>query len=241
MALFRRPSLLACALLAAGLVVFISAGRWQYGKAVQKEAERDAWQVSLALAARPAQAGDWNRLSGYDRVVVRGEWLPQRYLLDNQIRESRSGVEVYAPLRVEGGPALLVSLGWLPYSGARREPPALAELPTAKVELTGMLTPPTAHGLRLGRAWSDADGYPKLMPYFALDEIAADAGVALDTRVLRAQPAEGSPLQQTWHPVMSMPPERHRAYAWQWWSLAIAIVVVFLIVHRRARPSPRTP
>ncbi len=241
MALLRRPSLLACALLAVGLVLFICAGRWQYGKAQLKEQERDAWQASLSLPARPVTDADWNRSRGYDAVIVRGEWLAQRYLLDNQVRDARLGVEVYAPLRVAADRVLLVSLGWLPYGGAQRVAPALEALPVGEVELTGMLTPPTAHGLRLGRAWNEASDYPKLMPYFALDEIAADLRVDLDPRVLRAQPAVGSALQQTWHPMMSMPPERHRAYAWQWWSLAIAIVVVFLVVHRRPRPRSRQP
>lgn len=235
MALFRRPSSLAWLLLAAGLALFIAAGHWQYGKAVDKELAQQAWQASLLLPPRTLTAADVDRATGYDRVGLRGHWLPARYLLDNQVRESRLGVEVYAPLRLATGRTLLVSLGWIAYADARRVLPAVPVLPDGEVELTGVLTPPTAHGLRLGRGWVDAAGYPKLMPYFALDEVAGDLGTDLGRRVLRADAEPGSGFSQTWHPVSSMPPQRHRAYAWQWWSLAIAIVVVFLVVHRQRR------
>lgn len=237
----RRPSLLAWFLLALGLVVFVSAGRWQHGKAVAKERDLLAWDASSAQPERALQAADLQRADGYDRVVARGVWQSQRYLLDNQIHDSRAGVDVYAPLRLEQGGVLLVSLGWLPYSGAQRQPPALPSLPVGTMEVAGVLTPPTAHGLRLGRSWADVADYPKLMPYFALDEIAVDLAAELGVRVLRGQPAPASGLVQTWHPVMSMPPERHRAYAWQWWSLAIAIVIVFLVVHRRPRSRSHKP
>lgn len=241
MARFRRPSFLAWLLLASGLLLFVSAGRWQHGKALMKEGEQIAWAASAEQAPRPVSGTDIDRRGGYDRVRAHGHWLPQRYLLDNQVRDAHAGVEVYAPLRLGDGRLLLVSLGWLPYSGPRREPPPLPELPSGPVEVSGMLTPPTAHGLRLGRGWADVATYPKLIPYFELEEIAADVGGNLGARVLRAQPPAGSPLRQTWHPLMSMPPERHRAYAWQWWSLAIAIVIVFLVVHRRPRNRSGQP
>lgn len=230
--------MLAWLLLAAGLALFISAGRWQHGKAADKERAQQAWQLASTQPARAWTAHDLESAEGYDRVRLRGEWLPQRYMLDNQVAEGRVGVEVYAPLRPEGGGLVLVSLGWMPYVDARRTPPSLPMLPGGQVELVGALTPPTAHGLRLGRTWAQVAGYPKLMPYFALDEVAADLNSPLAPRVLRAEAVPGSGLVQSWHPVSSMPPARHRAYAWQWWSLAIAIVIVFLVVHRQRRSPP---
>ena len=76
-----------------------------------------------------------------------------------------------------------------------------------------------------------------LMPYFALDEVANDLGVALAPRVLRADAEAGSPFRRDWRRADPMPPERHVAYAWQWWFLAIAAVVVFIVLHRKRGPS----
>jgi cytochrome oxidase assembly protein ShyY1 len=34
-----------------------------------------------------------------------------------------------------------------------------------------------------------------------------------------------------------MPPERHRAYAFQWFTFALAAVVIFVLLHRQRRPK----
>jgi cytochrome oxidase assembly protein ShyY1 len=235
---FRRPSALAWLLLLSGLAVFIAAGVWQHGRAETKRARLAAWQAladAPALAMAPAQAA---RADGFDRVQVRGRWLPPRYLLDGQVREGRVGVEAYAPLATAAGPVLLVALEWLPYASPGAPPPVPAALPDGEVVLTGTLAPPPAHGLRLGRDWSSAPGWPKLMPYFDLAQIAGDSALALAPRVLRPDPGPGPPAGRPWRPVEGMPPERHLAYAWQWWSLALAIVIVFLVVHRPRRSPP---
>lgn len=235
---FRRPSFWAVALLVAGLLVFVTAGRWQYGKAQAKLARESGW---VDARQRPpvdiARAIDGDP-TGFDRVTATGTWLSQRYLLDNQVRNGRPGVEVFAPLRRSDDALVLVALGWLPYRDARRSPPAIGELPVGEVTLSGMLAPPPAHGLRVGREWADASDYPKLMPYFALDDIAADLGAPLAPRLLRLDAAVDSPYRRDWQPVDSMPPARHLGYAWQWWFLAIAIVIVFIVVHRKRGSKP---
>jgi surfeit locus 1 family protein len=230
---FRRPSPWAVALLLVGVIVFISAGSWQYDKAQYKRARESSWSDAQARAPvdiGSALAGDAN---GFTRVVADGTWLPQRYLLDNQVRNGRPGVEVFAPLRLSSGPVVLVALGWLACTDAQRSPPAIQQLAAGTVSVNGLLAPPPAHGLRIGRSWPEQSDYPKLMPYFSLSDIAADLDDRLAARVLRADGEPGLVYRRDWQPVDSMPPARHLAYAWQWWFLAIAIVVVFAVVHRK--------
>lgn len=235
MSALRRPAAWAWLLLATGLVAFTALGAWQHGRASDKRESQQAWAAALEQApvALAEVAGDAPR-----RVRVRGHWLASRYLLDNQVRDGRGGIEVFAPLRSDGGPVLLVALGWLPYADARRELPDRPVLPDGAVDLTGLLAPPPAHGIRMGRDWAQGSDTEKLMPYFALDEIAADAGLALAPQVLRLEPEPGQPYRRDWRPGEGLPPERHLAYAWQWWSLAVAIVIVFVVVHRRPRRAP---
>ena len=233
---WKRPSLLAWLLLAAGLVLFISAGRWQYGKAELKRGQLRAFDE--VIGAEPTILTGLSALApdGFDRVQVRGHLLAQRFLLDNQVRDGRVGVEVFAPLQGVDGGVMLVALGWLAYADGQRQPPDLpAVVPAAPTDTSawrGILAPPPSHGLRLGRDWREQAGYPKLMPYFALDEIADDLGVALSARVLRLEPDQGDGVwRRDWRPAQGMPPERHLGYAWQWWFLAMAIVIVFVVVH----------
>jgi cytochrome oxidase assembly protein ShyY1 len=38
---------------------------------------------------------------------------------------------------------------------------------------------------------------------------------------------------------LSMPPARHRAYAFQWFAFAVAAVVILLVLHRKRPPRGR--
>lgn len=240
---WNRPSPLAWLLLVAGLLLFVSAGRWQYGRADLKYQQIAAFDAAIQAEPMPLSPGQRDAVVGYDRVLVRGELLDQRYLLDNQVRDGRVGIDVFAPLRRDDGGVMLVALGWLAYDGAQRRLPVLPGVDEGiggnGADWAGVLAPPPSHGLRLGRDWHEQPGYPKLMPYFALDEIADDLGLALNARVLRVDPDRDSAVwRRDWRPAQGMPPERHLAYAWQWWSLAIAILVVFVVVHLvRRKPS----
>jgi len=45
----------------------------------------------------------------------------------------------------------------------------------------------------------------------------------------------GALSYRDWTPAV-MPPARHRAYAFQWFTFALAAVVIFLVLHRKRRP-----
>lgn len=230
----RWPSWRAWCLLGLGLAVTIAAGAWQYGKAQYKREREARWaDARQSLEIPLARALERNAL-GFDRVRATGIFALQRYVLDNQIRDGQAGVDVFVPLRSSEGADLLIALGWLPYADASRQLPEVPVLPSEAVELVGLLTPPPSHGLRFGRDWADTQSsYPKLMPYFSLDDISSDSGKVLAPRILRLDADPESPYRRNWRPVDAMPPARHLAYAWQWWFLSIAIAVVFIIVHRR--------
>jgi cytochrome oxidase assembly protein ShyY1 len=67
--------------------------------------------------------------------------------------------------------------------------------------------------------------------------VAQDLGRPLYPRVL-ALDADPSAIYQRAHAFdfSSMPPARHRAYAFQWFSFAVAVLAIFVILHRKRRP-----
>lgn len=235
---FGRPSALAWSLLLLGLVVFTGLGAWQHGRAGFKRAliagHADAvqaaplpWPGGVAVAEGPR----------FRRVLVQGTWLERRYLLDNQSRDGRTGVDDFAALRMADGEVVLVGLGFLAHGDGRRGLPPLPALPEAAGGLTGLSMPPPAHGLRLGGDWRahQGDSPVRLMPWFDLAMVAADLGQPLAARIVRLDPGPG-PWQRDWRPVEAVPPERHLAYALQWWTMALAALVIFLVVNRRPKP-----
>lgn len=166
---------------------------------------------------------------------------PQRgYILDDQIRDAQQGVMVYAVMLPEdGSTALLVNRGFL----ARAPGSALPALPPLDSELRewrGLYAPPPGIGLRLGgNALLQQDTWPKLTIYIDLAEIAADFGKPLDRRVLLLDADPASGFVREWTPQI-LPPERHEGYAFQWFSFALAAIIIFIVLHwRRAKPGSK--
>jgi surfeit locus 1 family protein len=69
--------------------------------------------------------------------------------------------------------------------------------------------------------------------------VAADLQTALYPRVLVLD-ADPAAIYVRVHmlDLSSMPPARHRAYAFQWFAFAVAAVVMFVVLHRK-RPRAK--
>ena len=236
---FRRPSWWALLLTLAGALLFLRLGVWQLHRADFKEsllrryaaAETAAPQDFATIAARPPE-------DSFPRVRVRGRYLADRlYLLDNPKHDERGGVEAFAPFELAGhGPLLLVDLGFLPGSGNGKTP-QLPPLPDTPVDLQGLYVPPPPSGFEMGgNALARQTRWPKQSIYLAMDQVAGDLGRTLYPRVL-ALDADAASIYVRQHALgLSMPPARHRAYAFQWFAFAAAAVVILLVLHRKRGP-----
>ncbi|TAM58024.1 MAG: SURF1 family protein [Rhodanobacter sp.] len=240
---FRRPSWWALLLTAAGALLFVRLGVWQLHRADYKEALLRRYAAS---SSAPLQ--DFARVAGtpqagsFPRVRVRGHYLAdRRYLLDNPKHDERGGVEVFAPLELPGQRRLLlVDLGFLPGNGTAQKP-RLPPLPAGDISLQGSYVPPPPTGIEMGgNALARQTRWPKDSIFLDPAEIAHDLGRPLYPRVLAldADPDSGYVREHTFD-FSTMPPARHRAYAFQWFSFAVAAVVILLVVHRKR--DPRKP
>lgn len=237
---WRRPGAFAVVLALAGIALFLSLANWQFRRAREKDAlfaafAHAASQTPVTLAQARGQAS----ADRYPTVRVHGRFDASRtWLLDNQVRHGRVGVMVFGLFEPDdGGPALLVNRGFLARApdGAL---PAIPPPPPAATTLTALYAPPPGAGIRMGGdALPSQSGWPKTVIYVDLDELAADAGRKLDSRILLQLDADGGTLVREWQPGV-FPPERHRAYAFTWLTFAAVVVVTFLILHRT---SPRSP
>jgi surfeit locus 1 family protein len=133
---------------------------------------------------------------------------------------------------------LMVDLGFLPGNGTDKAP-QLPPLPTDEQTLQGLYEPPPGTGFEMGgNALVQQTQWPKTSIYLDLDQIASDLHAALYPRVL-ALDADPASIYVRVHTLdlSSMPPARHRAYAFQWFTFALAAVVIFLVLHRKKRPT----
>jgi surfeit locus 1 family protein len=237
----RKPSWWSVLLTIAGVLVFVRLGVWQLHRADYKDellrryaaAASAPVQAFDAVAARPPQ-------DVYPRVRVQGVYRADRlYLLDNPKHDNLGGVEVFAPFQPRGQSALLmVDLGFLPGNGTDKTP-QLPPLPTGEQTLQGLYEPPPGTGFEMGgNALTQQTQWPKTSIYFDLDQVAADLQSKLYPRIL-ALDADTASIYVRVHTLdlSSMPPARHRAYAFQWFTFALAAVVMFLVLHRKKRSN----
>jgi surfeit locus 1 family protein len=236
---FRRPSWWALLLTVAGALLFIRLGVWQLHRADFKEsllrryaaAATAPLQDFAAVAANPPA-------DSFPRVQVRGHYLVDRlYLLDNPRHDERGGIEVFAPLQVgDQQRLLLVDLGVLPGNGSGKTP-QLPPLSAEEVDLHGLYVPPPPTGFEMGGdALARQTRWPKDSIYLAPAQVSRDLGRPLYPRVL-ALDADVAAVYVRRHTLdLTMPPSRHRAYAFQWFSFALAAVVILLVLHRKRRP-----
>lgn len=245
MSWMRRPAWWSVLLTVAGVLVFIYLGNWQLHRAAYKEELLRRYAAAASAPAKDfAVAAANTEEDVYPRVHVQGHYLVDRlYLLDNPKHDDMGGVEVFAPFRPDHQDRLLlVDLGFLPGNGTGNAP-QLPPLPTDLQTLQGVYQPPPGKGFEMGgNALVQQTQWPKTSIYLDMDQVATDLHAALYPRVLSLD-ADPAAIYVRVHTLdlSSMPPARHRAYAFQWFTFALVAVVIFFVLHRTKRRPNKNP
>ncbi|MBS0200866.1 MAG: SURF1 family protein [Proteobacteria bacterium] len=217
--------------------LFGSLGVWQLGRAQQKRAMLAQAQATIAQkhAIALMAAFDPAHASAYDWAVGAGRFLPApAVLLDGQVHNGQVGVRVYRMFLPDGATQpLQVDLGWLPVLDRHHMP----TLPVPELrEVRGLLMPPPSHGLMTPVATRLPDGDVLVTALSAQQLPTLLAQPTLAPRVLRLDPGirVGGERDLDVLP-NTMPPERHIAYAVQWFAMAATILIIAFLLTRRSR------
>lgn len=224
-------------LLAAVLIelLLLRLGFWQLARGEEKRQALQAVEAVLQEKKAEPLAGALDQTQGYTwtqgRVVFRDAPL---LLLDNQRRGNQVGVSVIQAAEDESGQLLLVDLGWLPVNGSRQLPKPAAV--SGALMLEGLLMPPPSPGLALGPAYSTQPDGTLLLLRLDRDALAGALGRPLAARMLRVDPKQRVGFTRDLSvQANTLPPEKHRAYALQWFGLAAAFAVLCIGVMMRKK------
>ncbi|MBS0431029.1 MAG: SURF1 family protein [Proteobacteria bacterium] len=235
MSVLRRPSPFALLLTLAGVAAFIALGIWQLHRARYHEAELARFANAAHAGVQPFAAVEHaTDRDVYPHVQVRGSFAAHRaYLLDNRMQAGRLGVDVFVPFTPDNRDrVLLVDLGFLPRQGPDDALPDLPPVPQQEITLHGLYAPPPAAGLKLGgNPLVHETSWPKLLTWIDPAAIGIDLHREVYPRVLLLDADPASPFLRNWVPDV-ITPARNRAYAFQWFTFAIAAVVIFFVMHR---------
>ena len=216
-------------------LLLLRLGFWQLSRAAQKQQQLDALQVVLTqkhagdISTASPQNTDFDWVQG----ILRFQTKPM-LLLDNQRRGQQVGVIVYQAGLNESGQAFLVDLGWLPVAGNRQFPMTVPL--TGPVAVSGLLMPPPSAGIAMGNAQSQMPDGRLLLTRMDLPALAKQLQKPLANRVLRLDPALPIGYQRDLDvQANTLSPEKHRAYAVQWFGLAVALLLLCVYGYRRKK------
>ncbi|WP_237059884.1 SURF1 family protein [Microbulbifer sediminum] len=208
------------------LPALVSLGFWQLDRADEKRSLIAA--VDGRLSAQPQDPNTLEHLQRYSPVRLPGYFTDEYFYLDNRTRNGRVGYEILQVF-VSGERRWLVNRGWMPASVSRSKLPEVSWPRAAKV-ITGFLYPVTqGHGDGGGNPIT-GDGPVRIQ--------AVDAGLTGSLRLakpdwtIRLSADSDTALVTDWRMVNSSP-ARHQAYAWQWFAMALALVILWLLAATR--------
>ncbi len=210
--------------------LMVGLGFWQLQRAQEKATLAAAWEQRQQQPPVPlANLRGENAASlAYRRVQVAGSFAPRQYfLLDNRTRQGRFGYEVLAVLRSrDGADSVLVNRGWIAGDPARRSLPEVPQI-SGDVKLEGHVYVAPGKPYLLGEQSIPA-GWPKLVQAVEMEKMAAAVGGTVFPYPVRLDSGAPGALETGWQ-VVNVSPAKHRAYAVQWFAMALVLLVFYLL------------
>lgn len=208
-------------------VILCKLGLWQLQRAEEKRIwlkqhnQQDAVDINAI-----ATLSDISELAAFNGrlLTVKGEIvMPYVFFIDNRIMKGKSGYSVLAPVQISGSHLLiLVDFGWVP------APPSRDTLPTVdfpkNVRFIGQLKTRQLAQFTLAQEpllneWPQRIQSPHSALQLSLKQTLLPLIVYAPSQTIKGLP-------QTYTAVV-MGPEKHQAYALQWFSLALASLLIF--------------
>lgn len=218
---------------------FVGLGVWQLRRADEKAALIAAFELrSRAPAVALAELDPADPANRFREVRVSGRYVAEhQWLLDNQLQHGQPGYRVLTPLDPGGAAAwVLVDRGWVAQGETRQVLPEVGA-PQGRLTVLGRLSQPPEPGVRLGH-WPAQPSWPAVVPWFDFDAAEHALGHPLERAVILLDPAAPGGYRREWAVnLVTLSPDRHRAYAVQWFSLAVAVAVTAGVLEWRRRAA----
>jgi len=212
------------------LLLLISLGNWQLNRAAQKQEILDLQSTrmhlppvdisTLQLAAKnlryvPVKASGWLDTS-------------KQILIDNQVKGGQVGYFVLTPLRLNESQSILLNRGWIPI-GANRGVLPDVKLTPGDVSIIGKLDHFPSVGLKLEGADVLLAGWPSVTQVVDVKKVAERLGYSILPYQILLNRNEPNGYDRRWVP-MKMGPQKHHGYAFQWFALATAWVIIYFVL-----------
>jgi len=225
---FKVVPTIAYLILVSGLLTL---GFWQLGRSVEKEKFLQVQSERLASESLSITSTTDDNLDPirYKSASIQGRYDSDRQILiDNQMNGGKVGYFVLTPfILASSNKAILVNRGWVPLNKDRRVLPDVT-FKSGESLIKGRINGFPSVGLKLTGAEIPSNTWPAVVQVVDNQVLAKILGYQLFQFQLELDKDQANGFVRDWQINLLMTPERHIAYAVQWFGLALTLTVLFV-------------
>jgi cytochrome oxidase assembly protein ShyY1 len=213
-------------------MLMIWAGFWQLDRAKQKDLIRQ--QMQSGIRQQPQKVADWQKIKDYQAIQVNGHYQNTHFILANQFYDGQVGFQVFTAFLTADNIWLLVNRGWI------ASPNIDISVNEDKVKLIGMLAAWPRPGVQLGEQILQ-DKSQQRVTYLPIEQtkvfmtqhLCQRGHCDILNRVVKLDADADAGFVRDWQAPM-MTAARHRAYAFQWFIMSLALCLIYFYFIRQS-------
>jgi surfeit locus 1 family protein len=213
------------------MYLMVSLGQWQADRAEYKDNLRNkivARKDLPVISMQELPATESERL--FLPVRIDGHYDTQHhFLLDNKILNGRVGYDVYSPLKMPGGQAILVNRGFLPQGKTRQDVPSF-ETPDKPLNVKGLLDKIPSKTIVLADNVNQVRSWPVVLQYIDVEEVEEMLGYPVFNMMLWLDKEENHGFTRTL-PALALDSAKNAGYAFQWYAMTLALLIIYIVVN----------
>ena len=228
---WRKPSWQVLAAMLASVFLFSSLGIWQMQRAEEKkqiqqemQARKDSQPQAFSFPITdPASLR-------HQRIRVQGKFISgKQFVLDNRYLDHQVGYNILTPFKLsDSDKVVLVDRGWLPLKGPRENLPNV-EVDNNLRTLLGTVYVPYGKAFSIGEI-DHTKSWPRLIQFIDFELLSDRLGQDLVPLTLRMEAGQADTYTAKWA-IVSASKNRNLGYAFQWFAMALAVLVIFIVLH----------
>ncbi|KAA3639714.1 MAG: SURF1 family protein [Proteobacteria bacterium] len=183
---------------------------------------------------QPKKLLEWHDIKDYQTVQITGHYHNTHFLLANQFHDGQVGFNVLTAFLTEHNIWLLVNRGWI------ASPNIDVTVDEKNIQLSGMLAAWPRPGVQLGEQVLQNISQQQVtyLPIeqtkvFMTQHLCQRDNCSILNRVVKLDGDAQAGFVRDWQAPM-MTAARHRAYAFQWFIMSLALCLIYLYFIRRS-------
>ncbi|MDH3689779.1 MAG: SURF1 family protein [Gammaproteobacteria bacterium] len=227
------------------LPVLIGLGFWQLERAEQKQRQQDLYNARRESPPKQLEdLGDNVDALQHSSVRLSGRYdFNYQILVDNKVHQGQPGYHVLTPLRVAATDLandliILINRGWIPWGESRTTLPE-AVGPEGVIDVAGRLWAPTSEYFTLEGSRAEVGQWQPVWQHLDLRRYANEVPFKVYPLVVLLEPdSDAGGFVRVWPTYDDHWVARHRAYAFQWFAMAVALAIIFVAMNFKHSKMP---